>query len=79
MKAKIELGKTYTDSVTGFSGIAVSRTEYLTGCVHIGLQQRVSEDGKLPDPQYFDESRLDARIEKPGGPGHHPSMKAVNR
>ena len=73
---KLKLGIKYKDNITGFEGIATSRVEYLTGCVHIGLQAPVDKDGKIPDPQYFDESRLDSRVEKPGGPGHHPPVSA---
>lgn len=73
---KIKLGEEYKDSVTGFVGTATSRTEYLTGCVHIGLQPKVDKDNKIPEAQFFDESRLDSSIKKPGGPGEHPPKGA---
>jgi hypothetical protein len=76
---KIQLGKTYTDSITGFEGIATARVEYLTGCTHICLQAKVNKDGVIPEGQYFDESRLDDRIDKPGGPGDHPTPSNSHR
>lgn len=69
---KIKLGETYTDKITGYTGIATARIEYLTGCTHICLQAKVDKDNKIPEGQYFDESRLDDRIEKPGGPADPP-------
>ncbi len=39
----IELGKQYTDSITGFTGIATARTVYLNGCVRVALQGKVDE------------------------------------
>lgn len=65
---KIKLGEKYTDNITGFTGVATARIEYLTGCVHIGLQGKVKEDGSLPAAEYFDECRLDSTIERKGGP-----------
>jgi len=36
------------------------RTEYLYGCVHIGVQATMTgKNGKVPDWQYFEESRLE--------------------
>ena len=55
---KVELGKEYTDPISGYKGVAVNRIEYLYGCVRIGLQGKVNADGKKPDPEYFDEPRL---------------------
>jgi hypothetical protein len=55
----IKLGTKVTDSVTGFTGIAVSRIEYMTGCTQYGVAPRVAADGKLPETAYLDESRLE--------------------
>lgn len=46
----IQLGKTYKDVITGFSGIAMSKVEYLTGCDQVGLNPGMLPDGKLGDP-----------------------------
>ncbi len=56
---KVELGRWYQDKVTGFAGVAVSRTTYLTGCARIVLQPAVGDDGKWHDSQWFDEPMLE--------------------
>lgn len=85
---KVELGSLVRDKITGFEGIAMARAEYLTGCVHIGIQPcRLTNDGGLPDWQWLDESRLvvlqenvvqligPTKIRQPGGPAPNaPSM-----
>ena len=71
MTSEIELGKVYTDSVTGFKGIAVCRTEWMEGCFRIGLQGKVDKEGNIPDMMTFDEPQLlpkKAPRKKPGGP-----------
>jgi len=76
----IELGKKYRDRVTGFEGVATSRTTYISGCVHVGLQPPVDKDGKIPSVEYFDEERIDpeSEIDK-GGPADHPPQPARPR
>lgn len=64
----IKLGHNYTDSVTGFSGIAIARIEYLTGCTQYQLQPKIDKDGKVPDSVWFDENRLSANATSTGGP-----------
>ena len=39
----ILLGSQVKDKVTGFEGIAVSRIEYLSGCVQYGVRPRYIE------------------------------------
>jgi hypothetical protein len=56
---KIELGKTYRDSVTGFVGIAVCRSEWLWGCERAALQPSGLLDGKPIEPQHFDAPGLE--------------------
>jgi hypothetical protein len=51
----IELGREVEDRVSGFRGIAISRTTYLQGCDRIGVQPEVDSEGKLPDIKDFDE------------------------
>lgn len=57
----IKLGTIAKDIITGFEGIVTARVEYLTGCTQYGLQPKCVPDGKYPEAQYFDESRLDGR------------------
>lgn len=52
------LGSVLKDCITGFEGIVMGRTEYITGCKHYGLACRELKDGKPMDWEWFDESRL---------------------
>ena len=56
----IELGKQVKDIVTGFSGIATARVEYLNGCVQYCVKPKMTkkDNGKVPDGYYFDEKQL---------------------
>jgi hypothetical protein len=54
----IKLNRRVTDTLTGYSGTTVSRTQYQSGDDRYGVQARISKDGKVPPIEYFDESRL---------------------
>lgn len=59
----INLGDKVTDPVTGFTGIAVGRTEWLHGCSRIAVQPKgVDKDGKPIESQTFDEPQLKVLI-----------------
>lgn len=75
----MELGDKVRDEMTGFEGIAVSRTEYLFGCVSIGVQPTgLTEKGKPRELEYFDEQRLSEASAAPvGGPGDHPPQRST--
>jgi hypothetical protein len=66
----IKLGTTVTDSVTGFTGVATSRTEYLNGCIRVGVQP-VAKDNKIEDAFHIDEQQLvqHGSLEIINGPG----------
>lgn len=71
----IQLGQQVRDKVSGFTGIATSRVEYLNGCVQYAIRPRVEADGKFPEAHYFDEEQLEVvgegiaiRQRKAGGP-----------
>lgn len=55
----IRLGNEVRDKVTGYTGIATARYEYLTGCIRYELQSRDLHEGKLRDSYVFDEGRLE--------------------
>lgn len=55
---KFNLGEEVQEIVTGFTGIVMTRTEFLTGCVHYAVGYRGLIDGKPIDWEWFDESRL---------------------
>ncbi len=75
----VKLGSRVKDGITGFAGFTVSRTEYLYGCVQIGVQPtRLTKDGEPKDIVYFDEQRLDETSVVPvGGPGDHPPPRST--
>lgn len=55
----VTLGSSYVDRVTGFSGIATARTEYLTGRSRTELSPKIRSNGALPRPEWFEDERLD--------------------
>ncbi len=86
----INLGDRVKDMVTGFTGIAVHRYEYLSGCARISVQPPVKEtdsEYKLPDALVFDEPQLvlvEAGVVKPFQPALNPpggpkDTKSINR
>lgn len=80
---KFDLGLELKDTITGFQGVAMARTEYLTGCNHYGLQSRDQrKDGQPIDWVYFNESRLtvvdqvaDKSDGAPSGPCSNPPQQ----
>lgn len=54
-----ELGKKVRCKVTGFTGVAVGRTENMNGCMRYHVQPRVDEDGKYPEGLMIDETVLE--------------------
>jgi len=53
-----ELGTTAKDVITGFEGIVTGHVRYMTGCDQYLLQVKMTEKGKKPVPEWFDETRL---------------------
>lgn len=63
---KFGLGVKAKDTITGYEGVIMGRTEYLTGCCQYGLlKQQLTNEGKIPAWVWFDESRLEAIPAKP--------------
>lgn len=55
----IKLGDRIKDAVTGFTGIAVARTEWLHGCVRWTVQpEKLGKAGNVQDGFVFDEPQL---------------------
>lgn len=59
----ITLGQQYRDSVSGWTGTATARYEYLNGCVRFEISDR-DKDGK-PESFVFDEQQLEPVEEGP--------------
>ena len=68
----VKLGSKVTDSITGFTGIATARTEYMNGCVRVGIEAPLGADGKLLEVEWFDEQRVGESTATTGGPGPTP-------
>lgn len=80
----IKLGDKVKDKISGFTGIAVSRIEYINGCIQYGVKPRVKKNGEMPDIQYIDEKQLSiiskkVRIkkERTGGPQSDAPKKSI--
>jgi hypothetical protein len=57
---QIVLGKRYRDIVTGFTGIATCRVEYLNGCVRVGITPtELTKDGKSIESEYVDVDQVE--------------------
>ncbi len=90
MAQKIILGSKVKDNISGFTGMAVARTEWLFGCARIGVQPQNLYEGNPIDPQWFDELQLEIlellakpltegavmHEEKPGGPRQDPAPRS---
>ena len=64
----ILLGQKVKDKVTGFEGIAVSRVEYMSGCIQYGVRPRYIEaemKGTYPAAEYIDEDELEKLYPEP--------------
>lgn len=79
--ANVNLGDKARDTVSGFTGVCVARTEWLNGCWRMTLQpQGLDKDGKPQDTQTFDDFQLEVterRIQpvgskETGGPRDEP-------
>lgn len=54
-----KLGSKVRDSITGFTGIATSKHEYLNGCIRISITPPVDKEGKMQEPQVFDIQQIE--------------------
>ncbi len=53
------MGDKVKDVVTGYTGIVVTRIDYMTGCNHYGVESVVEKPGDEPKYQNCDEQRLE--------------------
>jgi len=76
------LGSRVKDRFTGFTGIAVGRTDWMFGCTRFCVESTELKDGKPVEQQWFDEQRLmvvdqeyvpaGKTVPPSGGPQHDP-------
>jgi len=73
-KKKIVLGNKVKDVVTGFTGIATAKTDYLNGCQQITITGKVSDSGEVKifdvdvkQVKYVGKGLVEAKKKKPAG------------
>lgn len=54
----IDLGRTYWDEITSFTGVATVESEFLNGCRRIVLEPGLNKDGEKVPGQVFDIQQL---------------------
>ena len=59
MEPTIELGMTVKDKITGFTGIAYARAEYLYDSPQIGVAAKVCDPSKETVREWFNPCRLE--------------------
>ena len=85
-----KLGQTLKDSITGFSGIATGKAEFLNGQVQFGLKPKQKEgETKVPEAEWFDASQLvfvnsgvlkTKKVSNTGGPSYDmPSRNGMSK
>jgi len=75
-KFKFNLGDEVEDTIAGFTGIVVARTQWLYNCNTYGVRStKLKDDGSTHDDKFFDEPQLKIvkkEVKKPknktGGP-----------
>ena len=55
MGKEIQLGDRVKDKITGFTGIAVSRTEYINGCVQYTVAPKVKKGNEIQEAMDVDQ------------------------
>jgi len=79
----VKLGSKVKDEITGFSGTAIGRTEWLMGCARIGIKpNKLNKNGTTIEAEWFDEPQVviiaaikekkKVKGHKPGGPQSDP-------
>ena len=60
---KFDLGAKVSDRITGYEGIIVGRSQWLTNCNTYGVKSQQLKDGKPMEPEWFDELNAIEEIE----------------
>lgn len=61
---EIQLGDKVRCKVTGFVGVAISKTEFLNGCIQYDVVPKVTKDNKILDGVSIDEQSLEVVSKK---------------
>lgn len=70
-ETSLNLGDVVKDTITGFKGVIVARTDWLNGCVRMTVQPSKLEAGKIVDSVTFDVEQLELVHAK-----HKPSSRS---
>jgi hypothetical protein len=80
---RFAIGSILKDEVTGFEGVVMGRTEYITGCLQYALcPRKMTKDGKLPEWHWFDEDRLKntgRKLRLPGTPDVRIEIRTLGK
>jgi len=80
--SEVKLGDRVKDNVSGFTGVAVSRHDYINGCTRSTVQPQIDKNGRLPDAETFDALQLkvtEATVAKSDPRGLVPGALEVRR
>lgn len=58
MEENIQLGDEVQDIISGFTGIAIAKANYMWGCTRFAIQPQEITENKLLDSIWFDEPQL---------------------
>lgn len=73
----IKLGSLVKDSITGFTGTAIGRTEFGFGCIHIRIQAHgLTKEGDPIPVHSFDDQRVEV-LEQPAKSWAEPKKTAI--
>lgn len=76
--SKFNLGDELKDSVTGFIGVAIAKTDWIHQCTRWTLQPPVNKEGKIPDQGTFDEPALVlVKAAKCSPVANQPAVKSI--
>lgn len=84
-ETKLKLGDIVRDTITGFKGVVIARTDWLNGCVRMSVQpDRLDKEGKIKGAEVFDVEQLElvkAGVHAPTNPSGGPcdDRKALSR
>lgn len=59
---KFQMGELVTDKITGFTGVIILRSEWISNCNTYGLQPTNLKDNNLISRSDFDEPRLESAL-----------------
>ena len=62
--SEIQLGDKVRCKISGFTGTATARMEFLNGCIQYEVAPRIGKENKIPDTVFIDEQSLEVVLAK---------------